>query len=154
MLTFQSILYLNILFQITLFMSVLYQSILFQSILCLHLLLRRSSSFLQPALCRDGALFHGGQLHHWSNQNQSVSHQKNKKEIYWSFLQASVWGSSIKSQRHLLSIISIRYTYEVAPVFTLMEDAVLRRMMEMIGWEEGGDGIFNPGTPTSSTLCF
>ncbi|KAM7382400.1 hypothetical protein PAMP_002129 [Pampus punctatissimus] len=36
------------------------------------------------------------------------------------------------------------YTYEVAPVFTLMEDAVLRKMMEMIGWEEGGDGIFNP----------
>lgn len=43
-------------------------------------------------------------------------------------------------------MFSIRYTYEVAPVFTLMEDAVLKRMMEMIGWEEGGDGLFNPGT--------
>lgn len=31
-------------------------------------------------------------------------------------------------------------------MFTLVEDVVLRKMMEMIGWEEGGDGIFNPGT--------
>jgi len=43
-------------------------------------------------------------------------------------------------------MVSIRYTYEVAPVFTLIEDAVLRKMMELIGWEEGGDGLFNPGT--------
>lgn len=50
-------------------------------------------------------------------------------------------------------MVSIRYTYEVAPVFTLMEDAVLKRMMEMIGWEEGGDGLFNPGTvPTPLDL--
>ncbi|XP_040901337.1 acidic amino acid decarboxylase GADL1-like [Toxotes jaculatrix] len=42
------------------------------------------------------------------------------------------------------------YTYEVAPVFTLMEEAVLRKMMEMIGWEEGGDGIFNPGGSMSN----
>ncbi|XP_071324421.1 acidic amino acid decarboxylase GADL1-like [Trachinotus anak] len=42
------------------------------------------------------------------------------------------------------------YTYEVAPVFTLMEDAVLRKMIEMIGWEEGGDGIFNPGGSMSN----
>ncbi|KAM7382401.1 hypothetical protein PAMP_002130 [Pampus punctatissimus] len=42
------------------------------------------------------------------------------------------------------------YTYEVAPVFTLMEDAVLRKMMEMIGWEEGGDGIFNAGGSMSN----
>lgn len=33
-------------------------------------------------------------------------------------------------------------------MFTLVEDVVLRKMMEMIGWEEGGDGIFNPGTIT------
>ncbi|KAM9309142.1 acidic amino acid decarboxylase GADL1-like [Pholidichthys leucotaenia] len=42
------------------------------------------------------------------------------------------------------------YTYEVAPVFTLMEDAVLRKMIELIGWEEGGDGIFNPGGSLSN----
>ncbi|XP_017291601.1 acidic amino acid decarboxylase GADL1 isoform X1 [Kryptolebias marmoratus] len=42
------------------------------------------------------------------------------------------------------------YTYEMAPVFTLIEDAVLRKMMEMIGWEEGGDGIFNAGGSMSN----
>ncbi|XP_044064037.1 acidic amino acid decarboxylase GADL1-like isoform X2 [Siniperca chuatsi] len=41
------------------------------------------------------------------------------------------------------------YTYEVAPVFTLMEDAVLRKMIEMIGWEEG-DGLFNAGGSMSN----
>ncbi|XP_038568198.1 acidic amino acid decarboxylase GADL1-like isoform X2 [Micropterus salmoides] len=41
------------------------------------------------------------------------------------------------------------YTYEVAPVFTLMEGAVLKKMMEMIGWEEG-DGIFNAGGSMSN----
>ncbi|MED6267332.1 Acidic amino acid decarboxylase gadl1, partial [Characodon lateralis] len=42
------------------------------------------------------------------------------------------------------------YTYEVAPVFTLMEDVVLRTMMELIGWEDGGDGLFNPGGSMSN----
>ncbi|XP_038568195.1 acidic amino acid decarboxylase GADL1-like [Micropterus salmoides] len=42
------------------------------------------------------------------------------------------------------------YTYEVAPVFTLMEDTVMRKMIEMIGWEEGGDGLFNPGGSMSN----
>lgn len=47
---------------------------------------------------------------------------------------------------------SLRYTYEVAPVFTLIEDAVLRKMIKLIGWEEGGDGLFNPGAFTSIFL--
>ncbi|XP_076009942.1 acidic amino acid decarboxylase GADL1-like [Genypterus blacodes] len=42
------------------------------------------------------------------------------------------------------------YTYEVAPVFTVMEEAVLRKMMAMIGWEEGGDGLFSPGGSVSN----
>ncbi|XP_041845095.1 acidic amino acid decarboxylase GADL1-like [Melanotaenia boesemani] len=42
------------------------------------------------------------------------------------------------------------YTYEVAPVFTLIEDVVLRKMIEIIGWEEGGDGIFNAGGSMSN----
>lgn len=42
-------------------------------------------------------------------------------------------------------VVFLRYTYEVAPVFSLMEEAVLKKMMEVIGWEEGGDGIFNAG---------
>ena len=42
----------------------------------------------------------------------------------------------------------------MAPVFTLMEDVVLRRMLGKVGWE-GGDGIFAPGTLSffGSVVC-
>lgn len=51
-----------------------------------------------------------------------------------------------------------RFTYEVAPVFTLMEDVVLRRMLGKIGWENEGEGIFAPGLyfvvlPIPLNLC-
>ncbi|KAK2164503.1 hypothetical protein NP493_1413g00006 [Ridgeia piscesae] len=43
------------------------------------------------------------------------------------------------------------FTYEIAPVFTLMEDIVLTKMRECIGWENGeGDGIFAPGGAISN----
>ncbi|XP_043396821.1 acidic amino acid decarboxylase GADL1 isoform X3 [Chelonia mydas] len=41
------------------------------------------------------------------------------------------------------------YTYEVSPVFLLVEEAVLKRMIEFVGWKEG-DGIFNPGGSVSN----
>ncbi|KAK7092501.1 hypothetical protein V1264_008237 [Littorina saxatilis] len=41
------------------------------------------------------------------------------------------------------------FTYEVAPVFTLMEDVVLRRMLSKVGWEDG-DGTFAPGGAVSN----
>ncbi|XP_050680959.1 cysteine sulfinic acid decarboxylase [Leptidea sinapis] len=38
------------------------------------------------------------------------------------------------------------YTFEVAPVFTLMEEEILCEMRRIIGWSDGeGDGIFCPG---------
>lgn len=38
------------------------------------------------------------------------------------------------------------YTYEVAPVFTLMESVVLEQMRHIVGFPHGhGDGIFCPG---------
>lgn len=38
------------------------------------------------------------------------------------------------------------YTYEVSPVFTLMEETVLKEMRKIVGFEGGrGDGIFCPG---------
>ncbi|KAG8229306.1 hypothetical protein J437_LFUL009065 [Ladona fulva] len=41
------------------------------------------------------------------------------------------------------------YTYEVAPVFTLMEEEVLQSMREILGWctdgKDEGDSIFCPG---------
>ncbi|VDN21424.1 unnamed protein product [Cylicostephanus goldi] len=39
-----------------------------------------------------------------------------------------------------------RFTYEIAPVYILMEKAVMKRMWEAIGWDpETSDGIFAPG---------
>lgn len=37
-----------------------------------------------------------------------------------------------------------RTTYEVAPVFVLLEKALLDGMIQLVGWEEG-EGIFCPG---------
>uniref|UniRef100_A0A8C1LPH0 Zgc:163121 n=1 Tax=Cyprinus carpio TaxID=7962 RepID=A0A8C1LPH0_CYPCA len=46
-----------------------------------------------------------------------------------------------------------RFTYEISPVFILMEEVVLRKMHSIIGWpEEDGDGIFCPGNNTMSNL--
>lgn len=42
------------------------------------------------------------------------------------------------------SLNSSVYTYEVAPVFTLVEKTVLKTMRLLVGWETG-DGIFCPG---------
>ncbi|KAK3083974.1 hypothetical protein FSP39_006153 [Pinctada imbricata] len=41
------------------------------------------------------------------------------------------------------------YTYEVSPVFTLIERKVLRKMMDYIGYEDG-DAIFCPGGSISN----
>lgn len=41
------------------------------------------------------------------------------------------------------------YTYEMAPVFSLMEGEVLSKMRELIGWQSG-DGIFAPGGSISN----
>lgn len=39
-----------------------------------------------------------------------------------------------------------RFTYEIAPVFVLMEQLTLKKMREIIGWPNGeGDGLFSPG---------
>ncbi|XP_036388923.1 cysteine sulfinic acid decarboxylase [Megalops cyprinoides] len=42
-----------------------------------------------------------------------------------------------------------QYTYEVAPVFVLMEDVVLSKLRALVGWAEG-DGIFCPGGSISN----
>uniref|UniRef100_A0AAY4A3R1 Glutamate decarboxylase n=1 Tax=Denticeps clupeoides TaxID=299321 RepID=A0AAY4A3R1_9TELE len=43
------------------------------------------------------------------------------------------------------------FTYEISPVFILMEEVVLRKMMDMLGWSnEEGDGIFCPGGTVSN----
>jgi len=41
------------------------------------------------------------------------------------------------------------YTYEVAPVFTLMEEVVFKKLRDIVGYETG-DGIFCPGGSVSN----
>lgn len=41
------------------------------------------------------------------------------------------------------------YTYEVSPVFTLMEEEVLAEMRHIVGFSDG-DGIFCPGGSISN----
>uniref|UniRef100_A0A8C4ZHE7 Glutamate decarboxylase 1a n=1 Tax=Gadus morhua TaxID=8049 RepID=A0A8C4ZHE7_GADMO len=43
------------------------------------------------------------------------------------------------------------FTYEIAPVFVLMEQLTLKKMREMVGWPNGeGDGLFSPGGAISN----
>uniref|UniRef100_A0A8C4P0Q6 Glutamate decarboxylase 1 n=1 Tax=Dicentrarchus labrax TaxID=13489 RepID=A0A8C4P0Q6_DICLA len=43
------------------------------------------------------------------------------------------------------------FTYEIAPVFVLMEQLTLKKMREIVGWPVGeGDGIFSPGGAISN----
>lgn len=49
--------------------------------------------------------------------------------------------------------VCFRFTYEIAPVFVLMEKLTLKKMREIIGWPNGeGDGIFSPGKSTTNDL--
>lgn len=41
------------------------------------------------------------------------------------------------------------FTYEIAPVFVLMEENILRHMLYHVGWKDG-DGIFSPGGAISN----
>lgn len=45
------------------------------------------------------------------------------------------------------------FTYEIAPVFILMETVVLTKMREIIGWH-GGDSILAPGGSISNLYAF
>ncbi|XP_065336093.1 glutamate decarboxylase [Cloeon dipterum] len=45
------------------------------------------------------------------------------------------------------------FTYEIAPVFILMEYVVLERMRQIIGWK-GGDSILAPGGSISNLYAF
>lgn len=42
-----------------------------------------------------------------------------------------------------------QYTFEVGPVFTLIENAVLSKVLSLVGFENG-DGIFCPGASISN----
>ena len=49
-----------------------------------------------------------------------------------------------QSLSHLIIPSPGRYTYEIAPVFVLMEEEVLKKLRALVGWSSG-DGVFCPG---------
>uniref|UniRef100_A0A8C5NGH8 Glutamate decarboxylase 1-like n=1 Tax=Gouania willdenowi TaxID=441366 RepID=A0A8C5NGH8_GOUWI len=64
-----------------------------------------------------------------------------------------VWTSLAwqESGLHPLQTPTCKFTYEIAPVFVLMEQLTLKKMREMIGWPNGeGDGLFSPGGAISN----
>lgn len=44
----------------------------------------------------------------------------------------------------IASFTPFRYTFEVSPVFTVMEKTLLQKMLDLIGFTDG-DAIFTPG---------
>lgn len=46
------------------------------------------------------------------------------------------------------------FTYEIAPVFILMENIVLAKMREIIGWKNFGDSILAPGGSIANLYAF
>lgn len=65
-----------------------------------------------------------------------------RNRLSWRFFLACVTGSC--------DLCANRFTYEVAPVFVLLEYVTLKKMREIIGWQDGrGDGIFSPGKQLS-----
>lgn len=60
-----------------------------------------------------------------------------------------------KLERFLMIICMVfvfyvdRYTFEVGPVFTLMENEVLQTFCKIFGYDNG-DGIFTPGGSISN----
>lgn len=54
--------------------------------------------------------------------------------------------------KHLLDVLlisTLRFTYEVSPVFIMMEEVLLKKMQNIVGWsDDEGDGIFCPGKLT------
>ncbi|XP_029422085.1 cysteine sulfinic acid decarboxylase isoform X2 [Nannospalax galili] len=47
------------------------------------------------------------------------------------------------------SLNTSQYTYEIAPVFVLMEEEVLKKLRALVGWSSG-DGVFCPGGSISN----
>uniref|UniRef100_A0A8C4P0W7 Glutamate decarboxylase 1 n=1 Tax=Dicentrarchus labrax TaxID=13489 RepID=A0A8C4P0W7_DICLA len=81
----------------------------------------------------------------------------------WRAWRASTWSSRTSPSLWSRSWWTVRtkrpegaerprlFTYEIAPVFVLMEQLTLKKMREIVGWPVGeGDGIFSPGGAISN----
>uniref|UniRef100_A0A8B9G242 Glutamate decarboxylase 1 n=1 Tax=Amazona collaria TaxID=241587 RepID=A0A8B9G242_9PSIT len=83
-----------------------------------------------------------------SNLSMYLDHQKWLHGCHFPSMYLSV--TSGHTRLHNIFVL-IKFTYEIAPVFVLMEQITLRKMREIIGWSnKDGDGIFSPGGAISN----
>lgn len=67
-----------------------------------------------------------------------------------STVNANMWEKF--SVTTLMIRVVFRITYEFAPVFVMMENVVLKKMREIVGWN-CGDGLFSPGLRWLIAFC-
>ena len=95
-----------------------------------------SPTLLQPTVLWAGHCFSRGRMAYGSSQHQHVSNMK-KRDLEW------INMLTVSSSSH-------RFTYEIAPIFILMEHIVLKKMRQCIGWQDEGDSILAPGGAISN----
>ncbi|MBN3321268.1 CSAD decarboxylase, partial [Atractosteus spatula] len=74
---------------------------------------------------------------------------KTHHPLFFNQLFAGVDYHSLAGRFLTETLNTSQYTYEVAPVFVLMEEVVLSELRSLVGWA-AGDGIFCPGGSVSN----
>nr|XP_045619575.1 cysteine sulfinic acid decarboxylase-like [Procambarus clarkii] len=73
-----------------------------------------------------------------------TSHPHFYNQLYGGISEVSLAGAWIVE-----ALNTNQHTFEVAPVFTMVEHFVIARLVQLFGWHEG-DGIFSPGGSVSN----
>uniref|UniRef100_A0A8C9VG75 Cysteine sulfinic acid decarboxylase n=1 Tax=Scleropages formosus TaxID=113540 RepID=A0A8C9VG75_SCLFO len=100
----------------------------------------------------DLELREGGESHHQLLQRvRDVAKYsvKTNHPRFFNQLFAGVDYHSLAGRFLTEALNTSQYTYEVAPVFVLMENVMLTKLRSMVGWPQG-DGIFCPGGSVSN----
>uniref|UniRef100_A0AAX7UEQ4 Glutamate decarboxylase 1 n=1 Tax=Astatotilapia calliptera TaxID=8154 RepID=A0AAX7UEQ4_ASTCA len=92
----------------------------------------------------------------WTSTIPTSCWRASRASTWSSLTSLSLWSRSYRvsftcSSSSSLLLVWFRFTYEIAPVFVLMEQLTLKKMREIVGWPDGeGDGIFSPGGAISN----
>eukprot|EP00629_Pelagomonadales_sp_RCC1024_P012366 CAMPEP_0119282844 /NCGR_PEP_ID=MMETSP1329-20130426/27402_1 /TAXON_ID=114041 /ORGANISM="Genus nov. species nov., Strain RCC1024" /LENGTH=196 /DNA_ID=CAMNT_0007283509 /DNA_START=111 /DNA_END=698 /DNA_ORIENTATION=+ len=75
---------------------------------------------------------------------------KTRHPLFLNQLYGGVDDASLAGEWLVCAANTNAHTYEVAPVFTLVEREVVRRVGELAGWGAGTDGLTTPGGSASN----
>lgn len=113
----------------------------------------RPSALLQPTQQWTGHRFFGWRMANCSRKHQHVSIATRRIATISTTTTTTKhlvrFYSNLVHQRFIREISHIRFTYEIAPVFILMEHFVLEKMRHIIGFYDG-DSILAPGGAVSN----